>query len=92
MSDPIVRVTGVILIFIVGFITFLNADGQKDEIRQALQKKGAKNIVVSWQPLDFDKSNNTYSVEYEDASGKRHSTSCKIHVWGSSIYWEEEDK
>ena len=73
-------------------ITYFIVRGQKNEIRRALEKKGAKNITIFWMPLDFDKSNHTYFVNYEDASGNKHDTSCKIHVIGSSIYWENEDK
>jgi len=82
----------IVLIFILigaGFTT-LEVLSHKAEIRETLEKKGSKNIRVSWQPLDFDKSNHTYSVEYEDANGKLHQTSCKIHVLGSTIYWEDK--
>ncbi len=80
-----------VILLIAGVITFFIVRGQKSEICKALEKKGAKSIIVSWMPLDFDKSNNTYWVEYEDSKGKKHNTTCKIHVWGSSIYWEDED-
>ncbi len=81
-----------IIILIIGVITYFTVRGQKNEIRQTLEKKGAKNITVSWDPIDFDKSNHTYTVTYDDASGNRHNTSCKIHVFGSPIYWENEDR
>ncbi len=90
-SDGSQFIIVIIALLIIGGFTLLAVEGQKEQIRSALQKKGAKNIVVSWMPFDFDKSNNTYFVDYEDASGGKHNTSCKIHYWGSSIYWEEEE-
>jgi hypothetical protein len=78
-----------IVLVSLGF-TLLIVQGQKKQILEHLKKKGAKNILVSWMPLDFDKSNHMYFVEYEDAQGTKHSTSCKIHAWGSSIYWTDE--
>ncbi len=92
MDEPIWLIVYGIIILVAIIITIVTVQGQKDEIRQALEKKEAKNIIISWMPLDFDKSNHTYSVEYEDSSGKKHNTSCKVHIWGSSIYWEDENK
>ena len=90
-SDGQEFIIPIIVLLIIGGFTLLTVQGQKEQIRSALHKKGAKNIVVSWMPLDFDKSNNTYFVDYEDASGGKHNTSCKIHYLGSSIYWEDEE-
>jgi hypothetical protein len=67
-------------------------NGQKMQIRETLEKKGARNISITWAPLDSDRSNHSYNVSYEDAEGKIHQTSCKVHVWGSSkIYWEDKE-
>jgi hypothetical protein len=91
-SDGIGIIIVIVIFLGIGGLTLLIVQGQKKQIQSVLEKRGAKNILVSWMPLDFDESNNTYSVEYEDASGGKHNTSCKIHYWGSSIYWEEENK
>ena len=91
MSDSNGFIIFIIFLLVSILITFLIVRSQKNQIRQSLEKKGAKNIKVSWWPIDFDKSNHTYSVDYEDSSGKKHSTTCKVHVLGSSIYWENED-
>lgn len=91
-SDGIEFIIVIAIFLVSGGVTLLVVQGQKEQIREQLKKKGAKNIIVSWMPFDFDKSNNTYFVEYEDVSGGKHNTSCKIHYWGSSIYWQEEGK
>jgi hypothetical protein len=91
-SDGIEIVIVVIILLISGGVTLLDVQSHKKKIQSTLEGNGAKNILVSWMPLDIDKSNNTYLIEYEDASGGKHNTSCKIHYWGSSIYWEEENK
>lgn len=92
MSDQFEYIfVGIFVLFSI-VITYFIVQSQKNEVQSALERKGAKNIIISWEPFDFDKSNNTYSVEYEDALGTRHKTTCKVHVWGSSIYWEDEDK
>jgi hypothetical protein len=82
-----------ILIFLIfGGFTLLIVHNHKELIRDHLKKKGAKNIVVSWMSFDFDESNHSYFVNYEDARGSKHERSCKIHRLGSSIYWGEEEK
>jgi len=78
-----------IFLLLAGVITAVVVYYQKIDIRKALEKKGAKNIRISWQPIDFDKSNHTYAVEYEDMEGNLQSKSCKVHIWSSSIYWED---
>ena len=90
-NDPVELIILGLFLLIGGTITIFMVIDQKRQIRQTLQKKGARNIIVSWNPFDFDKSNHTYGVSYEDAKGKIHQTSCKVHIWGSSIYWEDED-
>ena len=92
MSDQAELIVVGIFVLISIVFTYFVVNSQKDEIRNVLEKKGAKNIIISWEPFDCDKSNHTYSVEYEDAAGARHKTTCKVHIWGSSIYWENEDK
>jgi hypothetical protein len=80
----------VIIFLIVGVFTAITVSAHKVSIRETLEKKGARNIRISWEPLDFDRSNHMYSVEYEDSEGKKHERSCKIHIWDSSIYWTDE--
>jgi hypothetical protein len=91
-SDGIEIVIVIIILLISGGVTLLDVQSHKKKIQSMLEGKGAKNILISWMPFDFDKSNLTYLVEYEDINGRKHNTSCKIHFWGSSIYWEEEGK
>ena len=84
-----------IIIFLVFFIiwagfTFLIVTEHKNKIRDALEKKKATPSRISWVPFDFDRNNHTYEVEYIDKEGKKHLRSCKIHTWGSTIYWEDE--
>jgi hypothetical protein len=80
-----------LIFLIIGIITFWFVINQKKQIVKYLKNKSAKNIVISWMPIDFDRDNHTYWVEYEDSFGKKHNTTCKINTWGSSIYWEEEN-
>lgn len=78
-----------VIVSLMGF-NILTIMEQKKSIRAALTKKGATSINISWNPFDFDRSNNSYEVNYIDKTGKQHQTTCKIHNWGSTIYWEEE--
>ena len=79
-------------IFLLGVVvTYIDVRLQKAEICKVLGRKGAQNIRVSWEPIDFDQSNHTYTVEYEDLSGTKHRRSCKIHILGSEIYWGDEN-
>ena len=87
-------VTWLILFIVVAvsiLVTIYTVYEHKREIRKSLEKKGAKNISVTWQPLDFDKSNQTYSVTYDDTNNKRVRTECKIHNFGETIYWRDQD-
>ena len=71
-------------------ITFGTVGHDVQRIRKIVAAKGAKEINVSWQWLDFDRSNHTFSVEYVDQQDVKHNTTCKIHVWGSDIYWKDQ--
>jgi hypothetical protein len=90
-TDPIEWILFGLFLLIGGTITVFMVMDQKRQIRESLEKKGFRNIVVSWMPFDFDKSNHSYDVSYQDASGKMHQTSCKMHVLGATIYWQDED-
>ncbi len=78
-----------VIVFIVGVGEILTISNHKNMIRESLETKKAKVIKIAWQPLDFDRDNHTYSVEYIDLEGRRRYGRCKIHFLGSSIYWEE---
>lgn len=83
---------GVLLLMMV-FIPFVIiniSQGDKNKIRKALEKKGAKNIIISSLLLDLDRSNHSYEVTYEDENGKKHQRKCKLNLWSSSIYWQDE--
>jgi hypothetical protein len=83
---------GVLLLMIV-FIPFVIiniSQGDKSKIQKTLEKKGAKNITISSIPLDLDDNNRSYEVTYEDSAGKKHQRRCKLNLWSSSIYWEDE--
>jgi len=87
-SSDSILFTGIILL-IGGAITALVIYSQKNDIREALKKKGASNIKITWWPFDFDESNHTYTVEFDDADGKHQSKNCKVHTWSSAIFWED---
>jgi hypothetical protein len=90
MDNPAVGLIVFLGVFIIfGFITYVTTNSHKIIIQNELTKKGAGEINISWVWLDFDKSNHTYNVDYKDAQGIRHSATCKIHVWGSDIYWKD---
>jgi hypothetical protein len=83
---------GVILLMMV-FIPFVMINvwrGDKNRIHKDLEKKGAKNITIVWIPLDLDRGNSLYEVTYEDQVGKTHRRKCKLGLWSSSVYWEDE--
>ncbi len=77
------------VLLVIGIIEFFVVGHHKDLIRESLEAKKARVIRITWMPLDFDRSNHTYYVEYESSKGKQVSKQCKIHFWGSTIYWEE---
>ena len=91
MSDSSGTVVLIVVLVIAGLFMFVVIEGHKETIRDALRKKGARNIQISWQLFDFDESNHTYTVTYEDADGATKRRECKIHRWGSTIYWTEDD-
>jgi hypothetical protein len=82
-----------VLFLMMGFIPFVIINisrGDKDKILKALQKKGAKNIKITSLLLDLDGNNDSYEVTYEDHTGKKYRRKCKLNLWSSSIYWEDE--
>jgi hypothetical protein len=83
-SDWIAPLVAFIILFSVGVVNILIVQKGKDRIYTQLEKKGAKDILVSWEPF------NIYWVEYVDASGGKHKTHCKIDYFGFSIYWADE--
>ncbi len=89
MSTPDSSIFLIVVLIIIVIWEIFTIRNHKDLIRESLEAKGEKAIKISWEPFDFDKSNHTYSVEYEDSEGRRMSRQCKIHAWGSTIYWEE---
>ena len=90
MDSPLYWVF-LILALLVGFgFSVCVAQGHKESIREILHRRGERNIRVSWVPLDFDRGYHTYDVEFLDAEGKRHHTTCKAGVWDSVFYWKDE--
>ena len=75
---------------VLGTCIFFSIMAQKNKIRNVLKEKGASPINISWMPLDFNRSYHTYSVEYEDSSGEKHITTCKMLIFRSIIDWENE--
>ncbi len=76
----------VVVVALVGLVMTFQVNRQKELIRRFLESKNAKAIKIAWKPFDFDKSNHTYWVEYEDYKGQRTSKWCKILGW-ATIVW-----
>jgi hypothetical protein len=81
-------ITLIILIPAIYAVTIYNA---KSTIQVELEAKGAKDIVVRHEWLDFDRDTFTFSVEYKDSNGNKCATRCKMHRWGiflsDEVYW-----
>jgi hypothetical protein len=86
---PFIFIGAILLISLV--VLVFSTSMHKKIIRESLEKKGAKVIDIFWIPIDFDKSNHNYQVIYQDADGKQHNRTCKMHVLGSAMFWEDEE-
>lgn len=77
-----------ILVLIIFIISLHSA---KESIRHDLQLRGAKDIVIHYEWLDFDRSTMTFYVEFINSSGNKFKTRCKLHHWGlfvdNEVYW-----
>ena len=82
-------ITGLVIgvILPVGFMGV-----QKKKIRKVLEADGARNIAVYWMNSYSIKNVRAFVVEYEELSGEKHSTICKMPAWGFSMFWEDKDK
>jgi hypothetical protein len=79
-------------LFMVAAVVYSIRDPREKEkyIRNSLRLKGAGNIVISHIPLAGDRGNYVYNVEYEDARGTQHRTTCKVHALSGDVYWQDE--
>jgi hypothetical protein len=48
-----------------------------------------KEINISYVYKLLDRYWHTFNVEYEDPQGVKHTTSCEMRVWGSTIHWKD---
>jgi len=77
----------IVFFIIIGVVYFAIITTAKENILHDLQKRGATNIDIHHEWLDFDRDTLTFSVEYTNTSGDKRRTSCKIHHLDSEIYW-----
>jgi hypothetical protein len=87
-----------VLVFVAGTLVVIAlyhgvlANEDKKQVRQYLRRKGATNIVVSWQWYGGDRANHVYDVRYLTRAKQQRFTQCKIRsAWwsGGEIYWSE---
>jgi Ca2+/Na+ antiporter len=85
-------VLGICILFVgIGIgISALIARRKKDHLRTILEARGAREISITWQSWNIDRSNYVYDVMYVDAEGKRHVTTCKVEAWGSRVFWADQ--
>ncbi len=83
----------IIFLVIMLFVVVVNNLGAKYAITDYLQKRKAKNIVITREWLDFDRDTLTFTVEFTDSNGKKISTRCKIRRLAifidEEIFWTE---
>jgi hypothetical protein len=77
---------------ISGIIIFFIIQVHISKIKEELKNNNVTDIFVTLWLFDFDKRNFAYKVRYKDMHGNWwKSKICKIHIFGGSIYWKEDD-
>ncbi|MBL8080296.1 MAG: hypothetical protein JNM55_20165 [Anaerolineales bacterium] len=94
MSDTTIIIIKVVLVILcLGWPVYIIQDGNR-KIRDVLEKKNARNIVVDFlslgTPFGMNGSTLFYDVRYEDEAGKVCITKCKKYWWDATIYWIDE--
>jgi len=79
---------GIIILVVSAGTLFLIDRRKRAAIYEYLSKQGATKIIIKYAWFDFDRSNNTYDVSYEDKEGKPRTRSCKIGFL-DDIYWRD---
>lgn len=81
----------IVLIILTPAIYAVNIYHAKSTIQGELEAKGAKEIVVHHDWLDFDRDTFSFSVKYKDSNENKCATRCKIQRWGiflsDEVYW-----
>jgi hypothetical protein len=78
---------------IIVFAVWADSSGDREfmkRIRDRLAAKGAADIVIVRKPWETDRNFRTYQVQYVDAAGTQHDTTCKVNLLDATIYWQDE--
>lgn len=75
--------------FAIGF-PFVLMFREHKLIRAALEKKGARNITISWLPFRLSAIyKRIYVVAYEDRKGNRRERDCWVTLGVQRIHWKD---
>ncbi len=88
----VVAVVAVVAIAIAVTVVRGRATVARSRIEAALAERGAREIEISNQWLDFDRDTLTFNVTYRTRDGRQATNRCKVPVRlmaESSVYWEE---
>lgn len=85
------------IIGVIAIVTILSFVGSsiltQNTLVDYLQERGAKNINVVRDWLDFDRDTKTFFVEFTHPNGNKVTTRCKIRYWSNvedgEIFWSE---
>lgn len=75
-----------IAVFVVAAF-YVQTRSRKQQIREYLLSKGARDIAITWIWVSHERDSGTYDVAYTDHLGNRRQTRCKIRDDG--WYWKE---
>ena len=87
--EPIFAIALFAFVFIV-IATFMSTRDRinKTRIDEEIRIAGGEPVTISHRFFDFDQHNHTYDVHFTDDLGRKHETRCKVHVFGSDVYWD----
>lgn len=82
----------VIMILFAAAIDYQQMTVRTKHINEYMRRRGATDIVVSWNRRGGDQYNAVYDVEYTDRQGRHRVARCKVSggLFGvSELYWRD---
>lgn len=84
----------IILFFVViALLTLFQGHLDKQRIRRSAEKKGWRDVKVSWYPFLLgsltDRNERGYRVDYRDSDGTERFAYCKTSILGG-IFWRDD--